>query len=57
MAAMYQRHGRQMRTTNFWGFDNQPLPEAFYTGTTGLPPIDDAIHHALRQAGVTTLNV
>ena len=47
MAAMYQRHGRQMRTTNFWGFNNQPLPEAFYTGTTGLPPIDDAIHHAL----------
>ena len=30
MAAVYQRHGRQMRTTNFWGFDNQPLPEALH---------------------------
>ena len=47
MAAMYQRHGRQMRTTNFWGFEDRPLPDAFYAGTTGLPPIDDAIHHAL----------
>ena len=47
MAAMYKRHGVQMRTTNFWGFDDQPLPDAFYSGTTGVPPIDDAIHHAL----------
>ena len=47
MAAMYKRHGTQMRTTNFWGFDDQPLPDAFYKGTTGLPPLDDAIRHAL----------
>ena len=47
MAAMYTRHGVQMRTTNFWGFEDRPLPNAFYEGTTGLPPIDDAIHHAL----------
>ena len=47
MAAMYKRHGVQMRTTNFWEFEDRPIPDAFYQGTTGLPPIDDAIHHAL----------
>ena len=47
MAAMYKRHGVEMRNGNFWGFDDRPIPEAFYRGTTGLPPIDDAIHHAL----------
>ncbi len=47
MAAMYKRHGVEMRNGNFWDFDDRPIPEAFYRGTTGLPPIDDAIHHAL----------
>ena len=46
MAAMYKRHGVEMRNGNFWGFDDRPIPEAFYRGTTSLPPIDDAIHHA-----------
>ena len=47
MAAMYRRHGVQMRQSNFWNFENRPIPQAFYTATTGLPPIDDAIQHAL----------
>ena len=47
MAAMYRLHGGTMRTSNFWQFDDRPIPEAFYTGSTGLPPIDDAIRHAL----------
>ena len=47
MAAMYKRHGAEMRNSNFWGFEDQAIPEQFYLGTTGLPPIDDAIHHAL----------
>ena len=47
MAAMYRRHGVTMRTGNFWNFDDRPIPEAFYTASTGLPPIDDAIRHAL----------
>ena len=47
MAAMYRRHGVTMRTSNFWNFDDAQIPEAFYTGSTGLPPIDDAIRHAL----------
>ena len=47
MAAMYRRHGVTMRNGNFWNFDDRPLPEAFYNASTGLPPIDDAIRHAL----------
>ena len=47
MAAMYKRHGVVMRNGNFWEFDDRPIPQAFYRGTTGLPPIDDAIRHAL----------
>ena len=47
MAAMYRRHGVTMRTGNFWNFADRPIPEAFYTASTGLPPIDDAIRHAL----------
>ena len=47
MAAMYRRHGVTMRNGNFWEVEDRPIPEAFYTGSTGLPPIDDAIGHAL----------
>lgn len=46
MKAMYDRKGVTMRTKNFWGFD-RPMPQAFYDGTTGIPPIDDTIHRAL----------
>ena len=49
MAAMYRRHGVEMRNGNFWGFEDRPIPQAFYTGSTGLPPIDDAIRHALES--------
>ncbi len=47
MAVMYRRHGIEMRNGNFWGCEDKPLPKAFYTGSTGLPPVDDAIHRAL----------
>lgn len=39
----YMTHGRGQRTLNFWGH-SQPLPTAFYTGTTGIPPVDLTIH-------------
>ena len=48
MAVMYRRYGVEMRNGNFWKFEDRPIPEAFYTGNTGLPPIDDAIKHALQ---------
>ena len=47
MAAMYRRHGVEMRNGNFWEFEDRPIPKAFYTAETGIPPIDDAIRHAL----------
>jgi deoxyribodipyrimidine photolyase-related protein len=49
MKAMYDRHGVQMRTQNFWGFTRK-MPASFYDGTTGIPPVDDAIKHA-RETG------
>jgi len=38
-----------MRDANFWDAEND-LPEEFYTGETGLPPVDDSIQHALDDA-------
>lgn len=38
----YEALGRRQRTTNFFGFTN-PLPEAFWHGTTGLLPADTVI--------------
>lgn len=49
MKAMYDRHGVTMRTKNFWRFTRK-MPEAFYEGTTGIPPVDDAIRRA-RETG------
>ena len=34
MAVMYRRHGVEMRNGNFWQFEDRPIPDAFYTGTT-----------------------
>ena len=47
MGAMYLRHGVEMRNGNFWNFDDEPIPQAFYNAETGIPPVDDAIRHAL----------
>lgn len=49
MKAMYDRHGVTMRKQNFWNF-TRPMPRAFYEGSTGIPPVDDAIHRA-RKTG------
>lgn len=43
---VYLTHGRRQRTLNFWGH-TQPLPAAFYTGTTGIVPIDHTIKSVL----------
>lgn len=49
MRAVYVRAGVQQRTRNFWG-QARPLDERWYAGTLGIPPVDDAIHKALRYA-------
>jgi deoxyribodipyrimidine photolyase-related protein len=43
---IYQQSGNIQRTKNFWKFTN-PMPKAFYTGETGIPPVDDAIKKLL----------
>lgn len=48
MRAQYHRNGTAMRTRNFWGF-TRPMPRAFYTGETGLPPVDLAIRRTLEH--------
>ena len=45
--ATYQDHGVQMRTTNHWNH-TRSIPSSFYTGTTGIPPIDDTIKRILK---------
>ena len=44
---VYRYHGTRQRTRNFWGFHRR-LPDTFYTGTTGIEPIDVAVRKLLR---------
>jgi deoxyribodipyrimidine photolyase-related protein len=43
----YLTRGRRQRTRNFWGF-SEPMPSAFYDGTTGICPLDAVIKRVLR---------
>lgn len=44
---VYVQAGRQQRTTNYWGFDRK-IPESFWTGDTGIVPVDQVIKKLLR---------
>jgi deoxyribodipyrimidine photolyase-related protein len=44
---VYEREGGKQRTTNYWGFTRK-IPESFWTGTTGIPPIDSTIKKVLQ---------
>ncbi|MFZ1572803.1 MAG: FAD-binding domain-containing protein [Candidatus Kapaibacterium sp.] len=39
---VYVFKGTQERSRNFWNFKNK-IPTSFYTGTTGIEPIDNTI--------------
>ena len=43
---MYVCKGRYSRTVDYWGFERE-MPAQFYDGTTGIPPVDDAIKQTL----------
>ena len=43
---MYLSKGNYSRTKNFWGFKRK-IPESFYSGTTGILPIDQTIKKIL----------
>lgn len=44
--AVYLLRGREERTRNFWGF-TRPIPAAYWTGETGIPPVDMVIRKVL----------
>jgi deoxyribodipyrimidine photolyase-related protein len=41
--------GAQQRRGNLWGLSN-PLPRAFYDGSTGVEPVDTILHRVLPDA-------
>ncbi len=43
---VYEREGSKQRTTNYWKFKRK-IPASFWTGTTGIPPIDQTIQKIL----------
>ena len=46
MRAVYQLKGTEERTKNYWGFTRK-IPPSFWTGTTGIEPIDCTIKKVL----------
>ena len=48
MRASYERFGVKQRTTNYFAH-TRPLPASFYTGTTGILPVDAAIKRVLQH--------
>jgi len=47
MRGMYEFKGSYSRTKNYWQFTRK-IPPSFYTGTTGIDPIDDTIKKVLK---------
>ncbi|OBQ52148.1 cryptochrome/photolyase family protein [Halodesulfovibrio spirochaetisodalis] len=48
MHATYCKLGVQQRTSNFFNH-TRPLPDSFYTGTTGITPVDTVIQRVLKH--------
>ncbi len=46
---VYRTRGRTQRTRNFLGY-SQTMPASFYTGTTGIAPVDHVIRTVLETA-------
>jgi deoxyribodipyrimidine photolyase-related protein len=46
---VYRTRGRRQRTRNYWGF-SRPMPAAFYSGTTGIDPVDHVLRGVLDTA-------
>ncbi len=44
--AVYEQKGTQERTTNYWKFTRK-IPASFWTGTTGIEPVDIVIKKVL----------
>lgn len=46
---MYEVKGTYSRTRNYWNFKRK-IPQSFYTGTTGIEPVDHTIKQLLKTA-------
>ncbi|MEN9349408.1 MAG: hypothetical protein RL372_386 [Bacteroidota bacterium] len=44
---VYEREGTKQRTTNYWNFKRK-IPKTFWTGDTGIAPIDSTIKKVLK---------
>lgn len=49
MHGVYRAKGVEIRNSNFFNSENK-LPKAFYDGTTGIPPVDNAIKNLNKYA-------
>lgn len=47
MYGLYESIGRKQRSSNFWEFTRK-IPPSFYTGDTGIVPLDDTIKKVLK---------
>ena len=46
---VYKREGSAQRNSNFWNFSRQ-IPPSFYSGNTGIEPVDTVIRKALNTS-------
>ena len=46
---VYLQLGRTQRTRNIWGFTRK-IPASFWTGTTGIAPVDHVVGNVLKNA-------
>lgn len=48
ICGVYRHRSVALRTRNFWGFGRR-IPQSFYDGTTGIPPVDRVIRGLLKD--------
>lgn len=52
---VYERDGIRQRTTNHFGFSRK-IPKVFWTGKTGIDPVDAVIYHTLKDGYTHHIN-
>ena len=45
---VYKKYGTKMRNSNFWNFEDKPIPKSFYQGNTGIEPVDVVIKNIIK---------
>ena len=45
---VYEKYGTKMRNSNFWNFEDKPIPKSFYKGNTGIEPVDIVIKKIIK---------